>query len=357
MFVVVRYQHRLQLPLTEDQHPMEQLTTDGANPPLRERIRPRCLHRRAHDPDALGTEDRIEAVGELRVPIANQELELPDAVRQVHQQVAGLLDYPSPSRVGRHPQDVDAAAGDLHHKQHIQPPEQHCVDVEEVARQHALGLCGQELPPGRPRPARRRIDAGAFEEQPHGARRHPVPKLHELAVDAPIPPGRVLRRHPQDQVPQGWRQRGSTRWAVGTRPVATDQTRCQRRVSGVTRRWCRCSFDRSRVKAARTARSGQVGRGLVTCRRSTATSCRSTSSSAFLEVCPRASSVSQPRSWHKIRLEESDRHGRRSLRPRRTDAKPHVDLGDDVSGTYRFRREIAPSSPARPATRGRKACR
>jgi len=40
---------------------------------------------------------------------------------------------------------------------------------------------------------------------------------------------------------------------------------------------------------------------LATWRRSTATSWRSTSSSAFLEVCPRARSASQPRSRHKLR--------------------------------------------------------
>jgi hypothetical protein len=64
--------------------------TDRANPPFRERIRPWCPHRCAQDPDALGAEDRIEADGELGVPIADEELELPDAVRQLHEQVAGL---------------------------------------------------------------------------------------------------------------------------------------------------------------------------------------------------------------------------------------------------------------------------
>jgi hypothetical protein len=80
------------------------------------------------------------------------------------------------------------AAGDLERKQPVQAPEQHRVDVEEVARQDALGLCGQELPPGQPRTARRRLDAGLLEEQPHGARGHPIPKPHEFTVDASISP-------------------------------------------------------------------------------------------------------------------------------------------------------------------------
>jgi hypothetical protein len=54
---------------------------------------------------------------------------------------------------------VDPAGGKLDHKQHVQPLEQDRVDVEEVARQHALGLRGQELPPGAARATRCRIDA------------------------------------------------------------------------------------------------------------------------------------------------------------------------------------------------------
>jgi hypothetical protein len=66
MFVVVRHiahQHHLQLAPAEDQHPIQHLTTNRAHPPFRERVRPRCPHRCAQDLDALGAEDRIEAVG------------------------------------------------------------------------------------------------------------------------------------------------------------------------------------------------------------------------------------------------------------------------------------------------------
>jgi hypothetical protein len=59
-------QHRLQLPLTNDQHPIQQLTTDGANAP--------------QDPDALGTEDRIEAVGEDRIRSRMRNLNCPTGV-------------------------------------------------------------------------------------------------------------------------------------------------------------------------------------------------------------------------------------------------------------------------------------
>jgi hypothetical protein len=66
MFVVVRHiahQHHLQLTPAEDPHLIQHLTTNRAHPPFRERVRPRCPHRCAQDLDALGAEDRIEAVG------------------------------------------------------------------------------------------------------------------------------------------------------------------------------------------------------------------------------------------------------------------------------------------------------
>jgi hypothetical protein len=51
-----------------------------------------------------------------------------------------------------------------------------------------------------------------------------------------------------------------------------------------------------RERPASTARSAQSHRGRVTCRRSTATSCRNTSSSASLVAERRASSTSHPSS-------------------------------------------------------------
>jgi hypothetical protein len=56
-----------------------------------------------------------------------------------------------------------------------------------------------------------------------------------------------------------------------------------------------------RISAARTARSAQSSRGLGWARRSTATSCRSTSSSASLDAGERPSKTSQPPGRTKIR--------------------------------------------------------
>jgi hypothetical protein len=45
--------------------------------------------------------------------------------------------------------------------QHVQPLEQHGLDHQEIAGDDRMGLSGQELPPGRPDPAGRRIEPAA----------------------------------------------------------------------------------------------------------------------------------------------------------------------------------------------------
>jgi hypothetical protein len=73
-------QHRPQLPASEDDHPVKQLTANGADPPLRVGVRPWCPHRRSQHLESLGSKDRIERSGELRIPIADQKPEPADAV-------------------------------------------------------------------------------------------------------------------------------------------------------------------------------------------------------------------------------------------------------------------------------------
>jgi hypothetical protein len=71
--------------------------------------------------------------------------------------------------------------------------------------------------------------------------------------------------------------------------------RCQvNKVPGVTIRWSRSRLGNSRASAASSARSAQSSLGRTTCRRSTATSCRSTSISTSLEASLRVRSTNQP---------------------------------------------------------------
>jgi len=67
---------------------------------------------------------------------------------------------------------------------------------------------------------------------------------------------------------------------------------CHRRmVPGVTSPCARSLLGRCRISAARTARSAQSSLGCGLRRRSTATSCRRTSSSAFLDADERPSRI------------------------------------------------------------------
>jgi hypothetical protein len=242
MFVVVRHiarQHRLQLLLAKDQHLVERLTTNRADPLFRERVCPGCLHRCTQDADALGAKDRIEAVGELGVPVADEEPELPDAVRQLHQQVPGLLGDPRSRRVPGHTQNVDPAAGDLDHEQHVQAPEQHRVDVE---KSHARmpWACADNC--RQVRPARR--GAGSMPvrlSSSHtvlGATRYPscasspwTRRYPHVGFSAAI--RRIRRRSAGDLDGRPGGRCGLVQWRL-------TRARCQRsNVSGVTRRWCR----------------------------------------------------------------------------------------------------------------------
>jgi hypothetical protein len=101
-----------------------------------------------------------------------------------------------------HPKHVDSAGSHLEYEQHVQPLQEDGVHGEAVHRQHALGLCPEELPPGQCRPLGRRFDAGPVEDGPYGAGPDPalVPEPAQLTVDATVAPGRVLPCQPQHQI-------------------------------------------------------------------------------------------------------------------------------------------------------------
>jgi hypothetical protein len=56
-------QHRRKLALVEDQHPVQQLAADGADPSFGDRVRARGPDRGAHDLDGLGGEYGVECGG------------------------------------------------------------------------------------------------------------------------------------------------------------------------------------------------------------------------------------------------------------------------------------------------------
>ena len=152
----------------------------------------------------------------------------------------------------------------------------------------------QELPPGRVgAPLRRRGDLQGFEHPSDGGRADPVAEFQQLALDPLVPPAVVLGGEPLDQRGDlGADRRPSC--PVGAGPLAGDQAAVPAQDgSGVTSRCIRSRVGRSRISAARTARSAQSSRGRELARRSTATSCRSTSSSASLEADDRPSCLAE----------------------------------------------------------------
>src|SRR4051794_3185475 len=84
----------------------------------------------------------------------------PGPLTQVHHQVPRLLGGPASGRIRGDTQDVYPAGGVLDDGEAIQPGERDRLSVEEVTGEDSLGLGTQELSPGRPRSARRRVDPG-----------------------------------------------------------------------------------------------------------------------------------------------------------------------------------------------------
>jgi hypothetical protein len=107
-------------------------------------------------------------------------------------EVAGLLHCPVPGRVRGDAAQVHPAGTVLDEHQHVHALQQHGVHVQEIDREDPGGLGCQELPARRARPARRRVDARGMRDLPHGGRRNCHAELHELAVDPPVSPHRIL---------------------------------------------------------------------------------------------------------------------------------------------------------------------
>ena len=68
-------EHVLEVAAAEDEDPVEAVGANRAHPALGEGVRVRRLNRRADHLDALGAEDLVEGVAELRVAIMDEEPE------------------------------------------------------------------------------------------------------------------------------------------------------------------------------------------------------------------------------------------------------------------------------------------
>ena len=159
-----------------------------------------------------------------------------------------------------------------------------------------------------------------------------VAELEQFALDPLVSPGGVLGGEPLDErgdFGADWRPSCPVR--IGPLPGHHAAAPHRRTVPGVTRRCIRCFPGRSRIRAARTARSAQSSRGLGWARRSTATSCRSTGSSASVDAGERPSKTSQPPGRTKIRYsrrkDTADHHVLRLIRAHRRSSEARQAFG------------------------------
>jgi hypothetical protein len=87
----------------------------------------------------------------------------------------------------------------LDRDQRVNPPETRGVHVHEIHGEDGLGLCGEELAPGRTRPARCGIDASVMHDLPHGRGGDAMAEPAQLALHPPMSPRGVLVGHPCHQ--------------------------------------------------------------------------------------------------------------------------------------------------------------
>ena len=124
-------QHLLEVAAADNQQPVQALGPHRADPAFGVGVGVGRLHRRDQHLSALRPEHVVEGAGELRVPVADEELQWP---MLEHQQVAGLLGDPGAVRVGGRAGQVDPAGVQFDEEQHLHPPQPDRVDGEESGR-------------------------------------------------------------------------------------------------------------------------------------------------------------------------------------------------------------------------------
>ena len=90
-----------EMPLIQNQQPIEALGTSGAHEPFRDTVRLWSTKRRANDLHPRAAEDLIETAGELLSSVANQEADRFLALRQGPCYLSGLLRHPQRGRIRR----------------------------------------------------------------------------------------------------------------------------------------------------------------------------------------------------------------------------------------------------------------
>ena len=175
----------------ENERPVEALFPDGPYPPLRDRVRAGRSHRCLDHLDTFGDEHLVEAGGELGVAVSDQEPERPSVLGEISREVAGNLGDKRAGRMIADTEDVDYAALELDHEQHIELVETDRVHDEEVGGQDAARLGDEELLPRRPAP-RCWSETVVSKYSADRACRETGPETAKLALNANTSPAAVL---------------------------------------------------------------------------------------------------------------------------------------------------------------------
>ena len=185
--------------------------------------------------------------------------------------------------------------------QHIEPPKEDGVDVEEVDRGNRLGLGRQELLPAGGCASRRGVDSGFLENLPDSGGRDHVPEPCQFAADSPVAPvGFSVASRPMSAVIPALTAGRPVRVRIS--PLARHQPAMPPEHGAGCHQPAhpqRSGQEADQRDEHRAVRQSSRGRGWV--RRSTATSCRSTSSSMSLDAVEPPSRTSQPQSRTKMR--------------------------------------------------------
>src|SRR5260221_9374813 len=113
----------------------------------------------------------------------------------------------------------------LHEEQHVRAFEEDRAGVEEIAGLQAVGLGAEEVPPGAVQMAG--SPAVTAQDRPHGRLADAVAETSQFAVHPAGPPGRVLPREPQHQIPDIPAGRWAS-WPAGIGPCTRGEAAAPR---------------------------------------------------------------------------------------------------------------------------------
>jgi hypothetical protein len=181
--VDVDSEHGLQMPLIQNEKPVQALGPHRPDPPFRVRIRAGRLHRRADYRAGRATEDLIKGQRELAVPITHEEPAATVELWALEDEISGLLRDPGGVLLRGAAADVYPPVAQLDEEQHVQRLQPHRLDCKEVTREDAGGLLTEEHPPADSTPARGRPEPVTAQECPDRGGRHS--RSREAAASRP----------------------------------------------------------------------------------------------------------------------------------------------------------------------------